>query len=119
MIIKNLFRQKNSLSDFSQNATHSTEDRSFLHCSNVSLNDQRETQKASSSALSTVVHYSKTPQKTEFLHLVPQIPRKENTISLPNCILTSNLRPLTLKPSSKPDLHVEECLKSQLSTEKI
>ena len=60
---KEVVSPESPLSDFSRNFNPFTEVKNFLHGSNASLNDGMESQGASSSAPSTVIHDSKTPQK--------------------------------------------------------
>ena len=54
---------QSSLSDLSQNATLFTGVKNTLYGSNAFLNDELESQEASSSALWTDIHDSKTPHE--------------------------------------------------------
>ena len=70
-----------SSSDYYQNAALFTDVKNSLHSSDVSLSDEMEVQKDSSSASLTMIHDSKTLQKS--LHLIRQSPRRGNTIIYP------------------------------------
>ena len=77
-------------------------------------------QEASSSAPLTVIRESKIPQKNKVSASdSSKYQKMKYNVWTDPALLTSNVMRFTLKPSMKHDLHRDDPLTSQLSTEKL
>ena len=110
---------QSSLSDFSQITNPFTAIKNSLHGSKADLNDEMENQEASSCAPSPVIHDSKAPQKKNSAPDSSKSPKRKHKNWTDPAIANWNVLPPTLKSSLKPDLHRDDSLTSQLSTEKL
>ena len=114
---KGFVSAQRSFSDFSQEATLSTEVEISLHGYSATVNDKMEIRKAFSSDPSIVMKVSETPQNTELNSSIST--RKKGIIWNNLALLTSNVVPPTLKLSSNPDLRRANSLKFHLSTQSL
>ena len=111
-----LISSQSLLSDFSRKTSKFTEVKNSLDISNASMNDGMEFQGATGSYMS-----QKLCEKKNKISAADSLksPKRNYIISTDSAFLNSNVMHPTLTPSSKPDLHRDESLTSQLSIEKI
>ena len=109
-----LISSQSLLSDFSQKTSKFTEVKNSLDYSKASMNDGMEFQGASVSYMSQKLCEKNKISATDSL----KSPKRNYIISTDSAFLNSNVRHPTLRPSSKPDLHRDDSLRSQLSIEK-
>ena len=111
---------RSSLTNFLQDKTAFAKNRKFLHGPNTSLNDEIKTQEASVSAASSVTYNSNHRNENKTCESVSSKPPRRKDIVLNDPVfLISNVVAPTVKPSSEPDLHRDDALEPQMSTEKI
>ena len=112
---------RSSLSDVSQNTSPFTEVKNSFYGPNTSRNDKLEIDEASSKDPSTVRIVSKHHQKItkNYEPDSPNAPKRKNIKLNDPAFLNSTVMPPILKPPSEPDLHQNDSLTSQMSTEKF
>ena len=109
---------QSSFSDISQNKNSITEIKNSLHGSQGSLNDAMESQRASSNAPSTATKDSQNPQKTKTCESdSPKSQRNNYNILKEPAFLKSNVIPPILNSWHKADLHRDNSVTSQFSSE--